>query len=336
MKLPKPRKRGDSYRIEIMIDGERLSATRDTIKECQQWASHKILEHKAGLVQNNKSTHSMTFGELLDYYYNKVGKAKPSARNEIVYNRCLKRDYTWLTDMPIHTITTKDLTIWRNARLGKVSIGTVKREISYFSAVMSYAVKELFAIGRNPFDDLTKPSMPKPRNRRISDDDIAVILQSAKYELGATPTQTQHYVAWCFVFAIYTAMRQGEILGIQKSHIKDNHIHLPKTKNGDSRDVPLTPKAKQMLDWIVHDDDRLIPLSLNAFKNSWQRVQNKANLDDLNFHDTRHEAISRFVKDYKLPVEVLAKITGHKDIKTLINTYYNPTIDEIAELLQDN
>ena len=34
MKLPTPRKRGDAYRIEIMIDGKRMSATRDTIKEC--------------------------------------------------------------------------------------------------------------------------------------------------------------------------------------------------------------------------------------------------------------------------------------------------------------
>jgi len=33
MKLPKPRKRGDAYRIEIMFDGKRYSATRDTEKE---------------------------------------------------------------------------------------------------------------------------------------------------------------------------------------------------------------------------------------------------------------------------------------------------------------
>ena len=39
MKLPTPRKRGDAYRIEIMIDGKRMSATRDTIKECHASAS---------------------------------------------------------------------------------------------------------------------------------------------------------------------------------------------------------------------------------------------------------------------------------------------------------
>ncbi len=46
MKLPKPVKRGDAYRIQLQIDGKRVSCTRDTIKECEQWAARKILESK--------------------------------------------------------------------------------------------------------------------------------------------------------------------------------------------------------------------------------------------------------------------------------------------------
>lgn len=129
-------------------------------------------------------------------------------------------------------------------------------------------------------------------------------------------------------------MRRGEILGIHKTDIKDGYVHLPKTKNGSSRNVPLTPFAKDMVSWINNDSEKLIPFDENAFKKSWARVQKKASLDDLNFHDTRHEAISRFVKNLGLPVETLAKVTGHKDIKTLINTYYNPTIDELVGLFQ--
>ncbi|MDO7344517.1 site-specific integrase, partial [Acinetobacter baumannii] len=53
----------------------------------------------------------------------------------------------------------------------------------------------------------------------------------------------------------------------------------------------------------------------------------------ITFHDTRHEAITRFVHDYRLPVEILAKITGHKTISVLVNTYYNPTASEIAKML---
>lgn len=46
MKIPTPRKRGNSFRIELMFDGKRISATRDTVKECEQWAALKLLELK--------------------------------------------------------------------------------------------------------------------------------------------------------------------------------------------------------------------------------------------------------------------------------------------------
>ncbi|WP_317033364.1 hypothetical protein [Acinetobacter sp. SAAs474] len=46
MKILKPRKRGEAYYIEIMINGKRSSATRDTAKECEQWAAQKLLEAK--------------------------------------------------------------------------------------------------------------------------------------------------------------------------------------------------------------------------------------------------------------------------------------------------
>jgi hypothetical protein len=47
MKMPKAVKRGESYRIKIMIAGTTYSATRDTVKECEQWAAQKMLEAKA-------------------------------------------------------------------------------------------------------------------------------------------------------------------------------------------------------------------------------------------------------------------------------------------------
>ena len=69
MKLPTPRKRGDAYRIEIMIDGKRMSATRDTIKECHAWASRKLLESKAGQLSTADTRSPLTLGELMTIQY---------------------------------------------------------------------------------------------------------------------------------------------------------------------------------------------------------------------------------------------------------------------------
>ena len=35
------------------------------------------------------------------------------------------------------------------------------------------------------------------------------------------------------------------------------------------------------------------------------------------------------VNSKRLPVEQLAKITGHTKLETLLNVYYNPTADEL-------
>lgn len=49
--------------------------------------------------------------------------------------------------------------------------------------------------------------------------------------------------------------------------------------------------------------------------------------------DSRHEASTQLAKALENPMD-LAKVTGHKDLKTLLNVYYNPTGDELAEKLR--
>ncbi len=52
-----------------------------------------------------------------------------------------------------------------------------------------------------------------------------------------------------FHLALETAMRQGEILALRWEHIDLRHgvAHLPETKNGHSRDVPLSRRARNFL-----------------------------------------------------------------------------------------
>ena len=334
MKLPKPRKRGDAYQIEIMINGKRKSATRDTAKECEQWAAQKLLEAKAQVAEESAGAKPhYPFKTLFYKYYEEVGK---KLRGSVYVKDQLgpfDEKFGALAEMSIHDITPQHLTAWRNRRLRKVGANTVLREIALYSSVFSYAVKELFLLEVNPWMGIKKPAKPKARNRRIRDDEIENLLGALEYKQGTVPTLPEHYVAWAFLFALETAMRRGEILGIKMSDIYERHVHLPKTKNGEARNVPLTKKALALLDLIDHDGPKLIPQSENAFRLMWERRKAKVGLSDIHFHDTRHEAITRFVNNQKLPVEVLAKVTGHKNIKVLVNTYYNPDVDDIADML---
>ncbi len=68
MKLPKLRKRRESFYIEIMINCRWSSVIRDAAKECEQWTAQKILEAKA-----NKLADDLT--ELCHCIWNKESKA---------------------------------------------------------------------------------------------------------------------------------------------------------------------------------------------------------------------------------------------------------------------
>ncbi|ENX37676.1 hypothetical protein F888_03019 [Acinetobacter courvalinii] len=205
-----------------------------------------------------------------------------------------------------------------------------------YSSVFDFAQKELFLTKENPFKEISKPTAPAPRNQRIYKNHIDAVLAGLDYEWGKVSFQPRHRVAWSFLFALETAMCKGEILSVEKRLIFPNFIHLLDTKNGTSRDVPLTAKAKELLSWLPDDpdDNRMVSLTSNAFRLISQRNLRRVGLDGvIKFHDTRHEAITHFVHNYRLPVEILAKITGHKTISVLVNTYYNPTASEIAKML---
>ncbi len=270
----------------------------------------------------------------MNLHYEKIGKHKKGSRYDKDMLRVLPRDHSWLTDIMVVKLTPQDITNYRNLRLEKVKPATVRRELGYISSVLTYAVRELYIIKSNPCNDMTKPEQGKSRYRRISDDEIAQILQVADYQIGNEPISTKHYVAWSFVWAIESAMRRNEILGMTWDNIHTNHVHLPTSKTDESRDVPLSPTMRILLDSLPDSDDEcLIPVLTETFKTAWGRILKKTDIEDLTFRDTRHEAISRMVNKTKIPVEQLAKITGHKKIDTLVNVYYNPTADELHNAL---
>ena len=197
-------------------------------------------------------------------------------------------------------------------------------------------MKELFLIESNVWHTVTMPSKEKSRNQRITPEQQEILLEALDWCGFTTPEKSKHYVAWAYLFALETAMRQGEILAMRRADLKDGFVHLPITKNGESRNVPLSKEAKRLLSLLPLDSDQLVPIDKDICCATWVRAKKRANLSQINFHDSRHEAITRMVKVRKLPVEVLAKITGYKTIGILINTYYNPDAQDLVEMFNDS
>ncbi|MCU7906210.1 MAG: tyrosine-type recombinase/integrase [Candidatus Thiodiazotropha sp. (ex Epidulcina cf. delphinae)] len=63
-----------------------------------------------------------------------------------------------------------------------------------------------------------------------------------------TPPETMTAtVGLVMLWAIETAMRASEICSMRRGDVHEKHVHIPETKNGHARNVPLSSEAKRLL-----------------------------------------------------------------------------------------
>ena len=275
------------------------------------WARETEIQIEKGLLTTGYDKAEETLGEVLERYLNEITPSKRGHKVEAIRIRKLMRDPIAATKFgylkPSHLIK------YRNGRLKEVSASTVKKEINILSHVFETAIKEWdMPINGNPVRLISKPKENKPRDRRLENGEEARLL-------GSCGQSKNPYLLPLVILAIETAMRRGELLGLERQHLKINNrtAYLPMTKNGDSRTVPLSRRAITTLNELpVHLSGKVFPLSETALRGLWSRACRRAGLVDLHFHDLRHEATSRLFEKGLNIMEVSA-ITGHKDLKML-------------------
>ena len=180
----------------------------------------------------------------------------------------------------------------------------------------------------NPLDKLKLNAPDSKRERR---------LQAGEYDrlLEAARTRKNPWIEKVIIFAIETAMRRGEILALEWSEVnlERRSVTILEAKNGYSRTIPLTPKAYALMQGLDRTDDKVFPLTKNVLKMAWGRMMTLAEIEDLQFHDLRHEAVSRFF-EMGLTVPEVASISGHRDMKMLMR-YAHANEAVVLEKLQN-
>ncbi|MHA8070268.1 tyrosine-type recombinase/integrase [Aquirufa ecclesiirivi] len=131
----------------------------------------------------------------------------------------------------------------------------------------------------------------------------------------------------CFVFQCYTGLAFSEIKALRKVNIKnvegEKWITINRKKTGNESKLILLPIAEAILTKYVNHPyctktSQLIPVKSNAkYNNALKQVQNAANLDtNLSSHIGRHIFASTVALQFGLPMETLAKVLGHTNLKT--------------------
>lgn len=316
------RKRGARWRVEVSRNGVRESDTFRTRQEAAQWA----LQREAEL--SGAALPAKSYGDALARYARDVAPLHRGSRWELIRLASLQDEP--IASRRLASLAAPDFADWRDKRLQQVSAATVAREMNLIRSVLRAAWKEWHWLRSNPLADVKPPRTPPSRKRRISADEVQRVEIATGLADGLNAGTAMQRTGMAFLFALETAMRAGEILGMVWPDVAEKSVRLPRTKNGDERRVPLSPRAREILAALPRTAGPVFNLHPGTRDALWRQAVAATGIPDLHFHDSRAEAIWRLSK--KLDVLELARVIGHRDINSL-RLYYNADADELADRL---
>jgi integrase len=330
-------KRGKTWRAQISVKGARDSSVFNTKAEATAWAVEREAQMRR-MAATGINT-DKTCQDAFDRYVDTVSSQKRGAkweRTRLTFLSNFKINGRTLGSMPLCEITSDTLAKWRDIRLTgsdglrPVKGSTINRDFALLSNLFATARTEWKWLAASPTSDVRRPASEPSRDKLITEDEIGRICQSLGYA-GEVRTKSDK-VAVAFLFAIETAMRAGEICRLRRSLVRGNVAHLPSVvnKNGIKRDVPLSGRALELLALLPDNGDEYFSMTSDQLDALFRKGRDVADVGNLTFHDTRHLAITRLAR--KLNILELARMVGHKDLKTL-QIYYNETAEEIAKKL---
>jgi len=321
------RKRGEKWQVQVRRLGQRsVSRTFTRLKDAQEWARNsEVAADRQELGGNRSELKKLTLRELVHRYRHEVVAKKKSAQVETIVLDAFARHP--ICNKTLSALKMADFVRYRDERLEEVAAATVRRQLNPIRHMFNVAIDEWgLPLAENPLAKVKVKGADQRRERRLKPGEFDRLMRVA------VACQTPHLAA-IIEFAVETGMRRGEILAMRWEHLQLDKglLLIPETKTGHPRTIPLTAKAKWLLSARLAASGRVFPLSANALRLAWERVTRKAGIEDLHFHDLRHEAISRFF-EMGLTMPEVGSISGHRDARMLLR-YAHAKVEELAAKL---
>lgn len=305
-------KRKNRYTATVRRKGFPVQTrTFATKKDAGRWARNIESQCDRGAVTDHTAPFRVQMGSLLKRY----AQATVSKRNAP-----RERHMLALLDREFGTLSLAQLTRARVAefrdkrRTEGRTPSTIRNDLHLLSAVLQMAIQDWGYDIRNPVRMIRMPVAKNARGRRLRQDEEKRLIHAAKtLQLRAI-----------IVVAIESAMRLGEMIELtwKDVDLSGRTVVLRDTKNGDTRVVPLTRRAAGALAALRTqrgaETQRVFNLwkRSDSFSKGWRALLRRAKIEDLRFHDLRHEAASRMTERGLSPLEVAA-ITGHRTMQML-------------------
>lgn len=304
------------------------------------WARDIENKMDRGIFQDRTLAETILLKDLIDrfkiefapHHYKKREDEKEAWRSQC------KRLNDALGAYSLAALDQKLLTKYRDDRLKIVSGSTVGKEIFMLSKLLGFAEQECeITLPRgNPTKKLRKPAEGKGRERRLTSDELNALLVQCEASRNI-------YLLPAVKLSIETAMRQGELLALTWKNIDLLNglatIEKSKTDTDDEqgRVIALSDRAIDILKSLPRHfkKNRVIPLDRMTLYHAYAAAVKRAEITDFDFHDLRHEALSRLGETGVLSTREMMQMSGHKTAR-MVMRYQHADVKKIREKLKQN
>lgn len=344
-RLPK----GD-WRAQVRRKGRYVSQSFVRRKDAEEWALKMERRVDRGeSVSKNIPDDLSTFSHLIDLHIAdmlEVGKA-------------LRRSKTYTLEKLKEKIGTvrfdlldreRIIQFARERRAEGAGPPTISADISYIKTILIHA-SAVHGISVSPEQvDLARVALKRlglvgkaqERDRRPTQEEIDQLI--AYFDSNSRQKSPMSRLV---KFAVATAMRQSEICSIEWPDMDERRRTVtvrdrkdPRNKDGNDQRVPLVDltgyDAWELLmeqRRSTTNKGRIFPYNPRSIGTAFHRACMELGIEDLHFHDLRHEGTSRLF-EAGLQIEQVALVTGHKDWK-MLKRYTHLSPDTIVWMARD-
>jgi integrase len=319
---------GDNYRAQVRRTGQpTMTKTfaakdhKDPKKAAQAWANDLESTIASGQKIGIHGKVGITVKEAISLYINDkdLSKSVISALNSMASAKLGKVALSKLTD--------DDIVQYINAKefgpaTGAFHFANLRSVLKLASVGWGYHVPEVLDRARDRLNILGLIAKSQERDRRPTSEEIAKLL--------AYDYQTKVPMADIIQFAMSSAMRCAEITRISHlTFVKSDRPDVrstviitdrkhPTKKMGNHQTVPLLEESVAIIERqpISENSDFIFPYESTYISEVFAKACKNLGIEDLHFHDLRHEGASRlFEMGYQ--IHQVAMFTGHEDWKSL-------------------
>ena len=327
------RKRADGStaylaQIDVKRNGERFrdNRTLDSKSAAQSWLKKRRKEVDAAKGDfSTLKNKGRTLGDAIDKYttesLKEIGRTKAQVLKAI-------KNYD-LADMKCESIESHDIVEFAKELSTGRSPATVSNYLAHLGAVFAIAKPAWnMALDRDAMKDaftvcsrLGLTGKSAKRDRRPTLDELAALLEHFEAATKVNPrTMPMHKVT---LFAVFSTRRESEITRTKWKELDEDHSRVfikdmkhPGQKAGNDVWCDLPDPALRIANSMPQKADRIFPYNPNTICTRFTRACKILAIEDLRFHDLRHDGVSRlFEMGNSIPQ--VAAVSGHRSWSSL-------------------